>query len=172
MATGLITEAGVLIPFVRSLLLRLTRCCASGTCSAGWPRSNWTVAGRCSPRAARLLGTGASGARVAAVFEAAAAEALAESPAQAAELLDAAVDAGHAAAGRRRPAGLRGALAGDLDQALRLADQVIADPAAPDRDHAVAAAATALSPPRPAGQQRRAATASCPRRRPCSPCPR
>jgi DNA-binding CsgD family transcriptional regulator len=76
--------------------------------------------------ACSLLGTGVGGASVAAMFEAAAEEAVRERPGLAAELFAAAVSAGRpmtsVAAGWARAA----ALAGDLDSALRLADQVIA----------------------------------------------
>jgi DNA-binding CsgD family transcriptional regulator len=145
MATGLLTDTGVLIPFVRSLLLRVTPLLRTRTLRRRLAEIELERGGSTLAAGRALLGTGTSGARVAAVFAAAADEALAKSPTEASELLHAAVDAGLAAssvAGRRAYAA---ALSGDLDQALRLADQVITDPDAPDRDRAVAAAATALS---------------------------
>lgn len=144
-ATGLLTDTGALIPFVRGLLLRLMPLLRTRTLQRRVAEIELDRGGSVLTAGRALLGTGASGARVAAVFDAAAGEAVLESPAQAVELLGAAVDAGRAplaVAGRRATAAAR---AGDLDQALRLADQVLADPAAPDRDQAVAAAATALA---------------------------
>lgn len=95
---------------------------------------------------ARAAGTAEGGA--AAVFTAAGDEALAdghESAALATELYAAAVRAGapaaHLAARRAEAA----ALTGELDDALRLADQAIADPTAPDRARAVMAAAAVLA---------------------------
>ena len=158
MATGLVTETGALIPIVRGLLLRLTPVLRSRELQRRLAMIELDRGGSVLTAGRRLLGTGAAGQRVAAVFDAAAAEAMAESPALAAELLTAAVDGGHrpplAVAGRRAYAS---ALAGDLDRALQLADQVIADPAAPDRAARGDRRGHRAGPPRPAGQQRRAA---------------
>jgi DNA-binding CsgD family transcriptional regulator len=94
------------------------------------------------PLARSLLGSGVGGAGVATAFLAAAHEALTEDPALSAQLFAAAVSAGlplaKAAAGWAHAS----ALAGDLDSALRLADQAIsgADPAEGAR-----VAATALA---------------------------
>lgn len=94
------------------------------------------------PLARSLLGSGVGGAGVAAAFLAAAHEALTEDPALSAQLFAAAVSAGlplaKAAAGWAHAS----ALAGDLDSALRLADQAISgtDPAEGAR-----VAATALA---------------------------
>lgn len=91
---------------------------------------------------------GAAGAGAAAVFTTAGDEALAaggDCAALAAELFTAAVHAGASAtelAARRAEAA---ATTGRLDDALRLADQVIADPLAPDRARAVLVAAAALA---------------------------
>ncbi|GGM63277.1 helix-turn-helix transcriptional regulator [Longimycelium tulufanense] len=97
------------------------------------------------PLARSLLGTGAGGASAAAVFEAAAGEALVEQPALAGELFAAAVAAGRpadvVAAGRARAA----ALVGDFEAALRWADQVIATEDAPGRRDAAAVAAAAFA---------------------------
>jgi hypothetical protein len=145
MATGLLRETGELIPIIQALFLRLTpvlRCrelqCRLATIELDRGGSVLT-AGR------RLLGTGAGGERVAAVLEAAAAEAVDASPQLAAELLAGAVTAGRAGrdvAGRRARAA---ALAGDLDGALRHADQVIGDAGAADRALAVDTAAAVLA---------------------------
>ncbi len=114
--------------------------------------------------ALHLLGSGATGARVAGVFTTAADEALrddppgsvhpgyghpgAGGPVLAGRLLDAAVAAGAPAvelAARRAEAAAR---AGDLDRALELADHVLSDPGAvseADRSRAVTVAAAALA---------------------------
>lgn len=92
-----------------------------------------------------LLGTGVGGTAVAAVFQAAATEALAAQPGLAAKLFTAAAAAGTPlptlAAGWARAA----ARSGDLDRALRLADQTIATDDAPDRAKAAEVAAAALA---------------------------
>jgi DNA-binding CsgD family transcriptional regulator len=95
--------------------------------------------------ACTLLGTGSAGAEIAGVLRAAAGEALLEDAALAARLYEESV-----AAGAPRPAVIpdwarAAALSGDLDTALRLADQAISgeDPAARTRGARVAAAALA-----------------------------
>lgn len=107
--------------------------------------------------ARNLLDTGATGARVAAVFEAAADEALRDGSPLAGPLLDAAVQAGAAAPRLAARGAEAAARAGDLDRALELADQVLADSTAvdstatdaaervADRTRAVAVAAAALA---------------------------
>ncbi|MEV1289717.1 helix-turn-helix transcriptional regulator [Micromonospora sp. NPDC049679] len=89
-----------------------------------------------------LLGFGIAGDSLAAVFEAAADEALAGEPALAAELFAAAAAAGRPTIARQARAT---ALAGDLDAALRLADRVVATEGSPDRAEGAAVAATALA---------------------------
>ena len=142
-ATGLLTETGALIPIIRSLVLRMTPVLRARDLQRRLAEIELDRGGSVLTAGRRLLGTGVVGERVATVFAAAAAEA--ESPALAAELLTAAVEAGLpplSVAGRRAYAF---ALIGDLDRGLPLADQVIADPAAPNRVHAVTTAATVLS---------------------------
>lgn len=144
-ATGLVTEAGVLIPIVGSLMLRLTPMLRTRDLQRRLAVLELDRGGSMLTAGRRLLGTGVSGQRVATVFTAAAAEARTESPLLAAELYTAAVDAG---AAPRSVAGARShasALAGDLDRALQLADQVIAEPDAPDRAEALFAAAAVLA---------------------------
>lgn len=108
-----------------------------------------------------LLGSGASGSRVAAVFETAADEALRygdpgagsaernpDGPALARRLLDAAVQAGAAPSRLAARGAEAAARCGDLDRALELADQVLAGPEAAtkeDRSRAVSVAAAALA---------------------------
>jgi DNA-binding CsgD family transcriptional regulator len=102
--------------------------------------------------ARELLGTGSTGARVAAVFEAAADEALRDgspgcSP-LAGRLLDAAVTAGAPPLRLAARGAEAAARSGDLDRALELADQVLANPdevGEADRIRAVHVAAAALA---------------------------
>ncbi|MGH3978653.1 MAG: hypothetical protein ACRDRZ_06585, partial [Pseudonocardiaceae bacterium] len=143
-ATGLITEAGELIAFIRSLVLRLTPVLRNREMQRRLAGIQLDRGGSVLAAGRQLLGTGASGSRVAAVLEAAGDEALRQSPALAAELFAGAVEAGtapRALAARRAQAV---ALTGDLDQALRLADQVLADPTAADRQLGVSVAAAVL----------------------------
>ena len=94
------------------------------------------------PLARSLLGSGVGGAGVAAAFHAAAHESLTEDPGLSSQLFAAAVSAGlplaKAAAGWARAS----ALAGDLDAALRLADQAISGS---DKAEGARVAATALA---------------------------
>ena len=92
-----------------------------------------------------LLGTGIAGAAAAAVFQAAAEEALPAHPALAAELFAAAVGAGRPLPSVAAAWSGAAALAGDLDSALRLADQVISAEDAVDRAGGAAVAAAALA---------------------------
>lgn len=144
-ATGLLTESGQLIPLIRNLFLRLVPLLRRRELQRRLAGIELDRGGSVLSAARQLLGTGASGGRIAAVFAAAADEALAESPVLAVELLTAAVEAGtppRVVAGRRARAA---ALAGDLDGALRHTDLLIADPDAPDRERAVATAAAVLA---------------------------
>jgi DNA-binding CsgD family transcriptional regulator len=75
-----------------------------------------------------LLGTGASGSRVAAVFTTAGEEALRIGSPAAGELLEAAVRAGGSALGLAAGRAEAAVLTGDLDLALTQADQVLSDP--------------------------------------------
>jgi DNA-binding CsgD family transcriptional regulator len=98
--------------------------------------------------ARNLLDTGATGARVAAVFEAGADEALRDGSPLAGRLLEAAVGAGVPPLRLAARGAEAAARVGDLDRALELADQVLADPAAvtvADRIRAVTVAAAALA---------------------------
>ncbi|MGH3991555.1 MAG: LuxR family transcriptional regulator, partial [Pseudonocardiaceae bacterium] len=93
----------------------------------------------------QLLGTGASGSRVAAVLERAGDEALRQSPALAAELYAGTIDAGASPSALAARHAQAVALAGDLDQALRLADQVVSDQSAADRERGVSVVAAILA---------------------------
>lgn len=92
-----------------------------------------------------LVGTGIGGPAIAAAFEAAARQALPGDPALAARLFEAAVTAGRPVAAVGARWAEAAALSGDLDAALRLADQVIATVDAADRAKGARVAATALA---------------------------
>jgi len=144
-STGLLTEAGELIPFVRSLFLRLTPVLRRRELQRTLAAVELDRGGSVLAAGRQLLGTGASGSRIAAVLRAAADEAVDGSPELAVDLLRDAVAAG---APPREVAGRRAralALAGHLDEALRAADTVMADPVAPGRADAAVAAAAALA---------------------------
>ncbi|MGH3814144.1 MAG: LuxR family transcriptional regulator, partial [Pseudonocardiaceae bacterium] len=145
LATGLITGGGELIPFIRNIVLRLMPMLRSREMQRRLATIQLDRGGSVLAAGRQLLGTGASGSRVAAVLERAADEALRQSPALAAELYAGTIDAGaspRALAARHAQAV---ALAGDLDQALRLADQVVSDPSAPDRERAISVVAAVLA---------------------------
>lgn len=144
-STGLLTDAGELIPFVRSLVLRLTPLLRRRELQRDLAGIELDRGGSVLAAGRQLLGTGASGSRIAAVLSAAAAEVLDTSPELAVDLL---ADAVRAGAPPREVAGRRAlalALAGNLDEALRGGDAVAADPAAPGREDATVAAAAALA---------------------------
>ncbi|MDN5857589.1 MAG: LuxR C-terminal-related transcriptional regulator [Pseudonocardia sp.] len=144
-ATGLLTDAGELVPFARSMLLRLTPLLRIQDLQRRLAGIQLDRGGSVLDAGRRLLGTGAGGTRVAAILTAAADEAIRRDPDVAGALFDAAVDAGTpvpAIAVRRARAA---ALAGDLDTALRLTDEVIARQDAPDRQDAIVIAAAALA---------------------------
>ncbi|MBP2331202.1 DNA-binding CsgD family transcriptional regulator [Kibdelosporangium banguiense] len=94
------------------------------------------------PVARSLLGSGVGGAGVAAAFHAAAHESLTEDPALSAKLFAAAVAAGRPIAKSAAGWAQASALAGDLDSALRLADQAISGE---DKAGGARVAATALA---------------------------
>lgn len=144
-ATGLVGTAGALVPIARRairLLVPVER--------RAWMRQRLAElqlarGGHVLALVRPLLGTGIGGATAARAFEAAAEEALPTDPALAAKLYEAAVTAGRPPleVGARRAEAL--ALAGDLDGALRLADQVITTENAARRRHAAGVAAAALA---------------------------
>ncbi len=145
LATGLLTDGGELIPFIRNIVLRLMPMLRSREMQRRLATIQLDRGGSVLAAGRQLLGTGASGSRVAAVLERAGDEALRQSPALAAELFAGTIDAGaspRALAARHAQAV---ALAGDLDQALRLADQVVSDPSAPDRERGVSVIAAVLA---------------------------
>ncbi|MGH3694315.1 MAG: LuxR C-terminal-related transcriptional regulator [Pseudonocardiaceae bacterium] len=145
LATGLLTEAGELIAFVRNIVLRLMPMLQSRGMQQQLANIQLERGGSVLTVGRQLLGTGASGSRVVAVLERAGDEALRQSPALAAELFAATIDAGAPSAALAARHSQAVALAGDLDQALRLADQVVSDPAAPDWERGIRVIAAVLA---------------------------
>ncbi|WP_203921784.1 helix-turn-helix transcriptional regulator [Rugosimonospora africana] len=92
-----------------------------------------------------LLGTGVSGPGVAAVFEAAAEEALPDEPALSAALFAAGATAGRPVRALAARWSHAAALSGDLGTALRMADEVIAGPRRPEQADCALVAAAALA---------------------------
>ncbi len=142
-ATGLLTAEGTLIPLARTALLALTPQMRLQGVRQQLAASALKRGGAMLPLARALAGVGATGEDVAAVLAAGAAEAetpkvivglYAESVRAGAPLLSVAARLAHAAA-----------LSGDLDSALKLADSVVANADAPDRELAVTVAATVLA---------------------------
>jgi DNA-binding CsgD family transcriptional regulator len=144
-STGLVGTAGALLPIARRAIRALVP-----VERRVWMRQR--LAGLQLARGGQvlalvrpLLGTGIGGDAAATAFEAAAAEALPVDPALSARLYEAAVTAGRAPlqVAARHAEAL--ALAGDLDGALRLADEVITTESAAQRRHAACVAAAALA---------------------------
>ena len=147
-SAGLLLDSGALRPVLANAVLRRTPPIRRLAQRQRLAEVQLDRGGSVLTAARNLLGTGATGSRVAAVFEAAADEALKDCSPLAGRLLDAAIAAG-APAGKLAARGAEAAArAGDLDRALELADQVLADPsggAEGDRARAVTVAAAALA---------------------------
>jgi DNA-binding CsgD family transcriptional regulator/energy-coupling factor transporter ATP-binding protein EcfA2 len=144
-STGLVGTAGALLPIARRAIRA-----AVPVERRAWMRQRLAElqlarGGQVLALVRPLLGTGIGGAAAARAFEAAAAEALPVDPQLAARLYEAAVTAGRPPlqVAARRAEAL--ALAGDLDEALRLADEVITTEYAAQRRHAAGVAAAALA---------------------------
>ena len=147
LATGLLTESGELIVFVRNLVLRLIPVLRCRNIQRRLAEIQLDSGGPMLTVGRQLAESRATGARASAVMAAAADEALRTSPRLAVELYDAAVCAGGgtpAMVARRAQAA---ALAGDPAQALRLADEILtAEAAAPaDRRRALSVTAAVLA---------------------------
>ncbi|GAA5145111.1 helix-turn-helix transcriptional regulator [Pseudonocardia eucalypti] len=147
-AAGLLDSAGELRPLQARAALRRTPAVHRLAVRRQLAEIQLEQGGSVLAAAQNLLDTGASGERIASVFTAAADEALAEHPAMASRLLDAAIEAG----APTLPLAARGAeaaaRAGDLDRALELADQVLSasgEVPEADRARAVSVAAAALA---------------------------
>ncbi len=144
-STGLVGTAGALLPIARRAIRALVPVERRAWMRQRLAELQLARGGQVLALVRPLLGTGIGGAAAATAFEAAAGEALPVDPALAARLYEAAVTAGRPPleVGARRAEAL--ALAGDLDGALRLADEVITTDTAPDRRHAAGVAAAALA---------------------------
>ena len=144
-ATGLIGTAGTLLPIAQRAVRALVPVERRALVRRRLAELQLARGGQVLPLMRPLAGTGIGGASAATAFEAAAREALPADPALAARLYAAAVTAGRPAidVGARRAEAL--ALTGDLDGALRLADEVLTTEDAPRRKTAAAVAAAALA---------------------------
>jgi DNA-binding CsgD family transcriptional regulator len=146
LATGLLTESGELIAFVRNLVLRLIPVLRCRNMQRRLAEIQLDSGGPMLAVGRQLAESRATGARAAAVMAAAADEALRTSPPLAVELYAAAVRASGstpAVVARRAQAA---ALAGDSAQALTLADEILtSDAAAPERHRAVSVTAAILA---------------------------
>lgn len=147
-AEGLLTDGGALRPILATSILRRTPAVLRLASRRRLAEVQLDRGGSVLTAARNLLDTGASGSRVASVFEVAADEALKDGSPLAGRLLDAAIAAGASAASLAARGAEAAARAGDLDRALELADQVLADPdgfTEADRARAVSVAAAALA---------------------------
>ena len=144
-ATGLVGTAGTLLPIAQRAVRALVPVERRAWMRQRLAELQLARGGQVLALMRPLATTGIGGASAAAAFTAAAGEALPADPALAARLYAAAITAGRPAVevGARRAEAL--ALAGDLDGALRLADQVITTESAPHRRDAATVAATALA---------------------------
>ena len=144
-STGLVGTAGALLPIARRAIRVLVPVERRAWMRQRLAELQLARGGQVLALMRPLVGTGIGGASAATAFEAAAVEALPTDPALAAKMYESAVTAGRPPldVGARRAEAL--ALAGDLDGALRLADQVITTESAPLRRHAAGVAAAALA---------------------------
>lgn len=141
-AAGLLGADGRLAPIVRRAVATLS---PTTERTAVWRRLTelqLARGGAVLPLVRSLLAVGALGDCPAATLAAAADEALADEPAFAAKLFAAATAAGRPPNAQQA---LAAALAGDLDDALRLADRLLGTAAPPERSEAAVVAATALA---------------------------
>lgn len=141
-AAGLLGADGRLAPIVRRAVTTLS---PTTDRTAVWRRLTelqLARGGAVLPLVRSLLAVGALGDCPASTLAAAASEALADDPAFAADLFAAATAAGRPASAQQA---LAAALAGNLDDALRLADRLLATAPPPERCEAAVVAATALA---------------------------
>ncbi|WP_189221034.1 helix-turn-helix transcriptional regulator [Saccharothrix coeruleofusca] len=141
-ATGLLAQDGTLLPVARAAVAALSRTDRRIAVRQRLAEIQLRSGGPVLELVRPLLGSGAGGPSVAAAFQAAAREALPTDPALAARLLGAAGSPSPEAAVHRATAS---AMAGDLDAALRLADQVISSGDRQHRGPAAEVAAIALA---------------------------
>ncbi|WP_116046906.1 helix-turn-helix domain-containing protein [Amycolatopsis palatopharyngis] len=150
-ATGLLGQDGVLLPIAGVALRALLPADRRRAVFGRLAKLQLERGGQVLPFVRPLLGAGPGGAAqggdttTAAVFAAAAGEATSDDPSLAARLYDAAVAAGlpPTEIGAKRAEAV--ARAGDLDTALRLADEVIASADAPARAEGAMVAGAALA---------------------------
>ncbi|WP_133905089.1 helix-turn-helix domain-containing protein [Actinophytocola oryzae] len=144
-ATGLLTDSGELIVFVRNLMLRLMPVLRARDMQRRLAEIQLGNGGPVLAAGRRLADAHATGARASEVLAAAADEALRTSPQLAGELFDAAVRAGGSPVTARHAQAA--ALAGDPARALRLADETLAakDTTQADRRRAVEVTAAVLA---------------------------
>ncbi|MFI6259922.1 LuxR C-terminal-related transcriptional regulator [Micromonospora zamorensis] len=141
-AAGLLGADGRLAPIVRRAVTTLS---PTTERTAVWRRLTelqLARGGAVLPLVRSLLAVGALGDCPVPTLAAAANEALADEPAFAADLFAAATAAGRPASAEQA---LAAALAGNLDDALRLADRLLSTATPPDRREAAVVAATALA---------------------------
>lgn len=144
-ATGLVTDSGELIAFVRNLILRLLPTVQRRALERRLAEIQLDAGGSVLQAGIRLLGSATTGRKVAATLEAAGDEALWAEPGHARALFAAARTAGASPitlAGRHAYAA---ALVGEVDEALRLAEPALADENARDHDRALVTVAAALA---------------------------
>jgi len=144
-SAGLMSPDGSLALIVRHAVSRLTPLLSRRTLSERLAGLLVERGGSTLAAGKHLLGAGVTGARAARLLEAAGREAMTESADLARSLFDQAVKAGarpeELAAQRAEAA----AIAGDLDGALRLADQAVACADTPDRARGLRVAAAVLA---------------------------
>ncbi|PXY32665.1 helix-turn-helix transcriptional regulator [Prauserella muralis] len=144
-ASGLLGHDGTLPPLVSRALTTLVPADRRLAVCQRLVRSQLDRGGPVLELVRPLLGGGLTGEESAAAFEAAASEAAPADPALGARLFGEAVAAGRPATAVGTRWAEAAARAGDLDTALRIADQVVADVSAPERAEAARIAATALT---------------------------
>lgn len=146
-ATGLLTETGDLIVFVRNLVLRAMPVLRARNMQRRLAEIQLGNGGPVLAAGRRLADAHATGARASEVLAAAADEALRTSPWLATELFDAAVRAGGTARTVTARRAQAAALAGDPAQALRFADETLTteNTTPEDRRRAVSVTAAVLA---------------------------
>jgi DNA-binding NarL/FixJ family response regulator len=146
-ATGLLTETGDLIVFVRNLVLRAMPVLRARNMHRRLAEIQLGNGGPVLAAGRRLADAHATGARASEVLAAAADEAMRTSPLLATELFDAAVRAGGTARTVTARRAQAAALAGDPAQALRFADETLTaeNPTPEDRRRAVSVTAAVLA---------------------------
>ncbi|WP_246106416.1 LuxR C-terminal-related transcriptional regulator [Pseudonocardia kunmingensis] len=144
-AAGVLTADGAAIPLVSAAVLARTPQASRVELRRALAEIELGRGGSVLAAARGLLGTGASGARIADVFTTAAEEALRTGSSSAGELLDAAVRAGGAALGLAARRAEAAVLTGDLELALTQADQVLSAPEQVPQAEAVRAGTVAAA---------------------------